>query len=326
MARIIVTRLIQLVVVLVIVTFGSYVMLQLVPPAGHVERVLVPGDPHNPVVQQQQLHVRHDLGLDQSIFQQYWRWLTHFVHGNMGNYYRVSGTDPVSSHVSQAFPVTLELLIYSTILTLLIAVPLGVWTAYRAGRWSDRTVSAGSFLLLSIPQFAVGLLLSYYIGRRLGWLPPTGYTRPSDNLGQHIRSMILPTIALALGQIAVYQRLLRSDMVQTLQEDFILVAKAKGIRSQRVLWRHALRPSLLTVLTALGINLGALIGGALAIEIIFNLPGMGFLLAQAITQRQFVALQSLVAIIAVAYVIINFVVDILYRYLDPRIRDAPAAA
>src|SRR5262249_29585631 len=141
-----------------------------------------------------------------------------------------------------------------------------------------------------------------------------------------IRSMILPTIALSLGQIAVYQRLLRSDMVQTLQEDYILVAKAKGISGQRVLWRHALRPSMLTVLTALGINLGALIGGALAIEIVFNLPGMGFLLFQAITQRQFVALQSIVAIIAVAYVIINFVVDILYRYLDPRIRDAPAAA
>lgn len=138
--------------------------------------------------------------------------------------------------------------------------------------------------------------------------------------------MILPTVSLAVGQIAVYQRLLRSDMIATLQEDFVLVAKSKGITNQRVLWRHALRPSSLTVLTVAGINIGTLIGGAVVIEVIFRLPGLGTLLFDAITRRQFIALQSLVAIIAGVYVVANAAVDLFYRYLDPRIRDARATA
>ncbi|MGH2685415.1 MAG: ABC transporter permease, partial [Actinomycetota bacterium] len=156
----------------------------------------------------------------------------------------------------------------------------------------------------------------------LGWLPPQGYVRPSDDLVEHIRSMILPSISLAVGQIAVYMRLLRTDLVATLQQDFILMAKSKGISQRRVLWRHALRPSSLTLLTVAGLNVGTLIGGALIIEIIFSLDGMGRLVFDAISERQVVAIQSLVAIIAIAYVLVNFLVDLLYAAVDPRIRHA----
>jgi peptide/nickel transport system permease protein len=134
--------------------------------------------------------------------------------------------------------------------------------------------------------------------------------------------MALPTVSLAVAQIAVYMRLLRSDMIATLQEDFITMAKSKGISPRRVLWRHALRPSSLTLLTVAGLNVGTLIGGVVVIEVIFSLPGMGLLLYEAINARQYIALQSLVAIVAVGYVVINFLVDVLYAVLDPRIRHA----
>ena len=138
--------------------------------------------------------------------------------------------------------------------------------------------------------------------------------------------MALPAISLAVGQIAVYMRLLRSDMIATLQEDFIPMAKAKGIPTRRILWRHALRPSSLTLLTVAGLNVGALIGGTVVIEVIFGLPGMGTLLYTAIVARQFVELQSFVAVIAIGYVLVNFVIDVLYSVLDPRIRHARAIA
>jgi peptide/nickel transport system permease protein len=138
--------------------------------------------------------------------------------------------------------------------------------------------------------------------------------------------MILPSVSLAIGQVAVYMRLLRTDLVATLQQDFILMAKSKGISERRVLWRHALRPSSLTLLTVAGLNVGTLIGGAVVLETIFQLPGMGSLIADAIFRRQYVALQSFVAVLAIGYVMVNFLVDILYTVLDPRIRHARALA
>ena len=157
---------------------------------------------------------------------------------------------------------------------------------------------------------------------KLGWADTGGYKSPTQDLAGHVRSMILPTITLAVGQIAVYMRLLRSDMIATLQQDFITMAKAKGITTKRILFRHALRPSSLTLLTVAGLNIGTLIGGALIIEVVFNIPGLGYLMGEAIATRQIVMFQSLVAIIAIFYVFVNFGVDILDTVLDPRIRHA----
>ena len=139
--------------------------------------------------------------------------------------------------------------------------------------------------MLSLPSFAVGFVLQYYLGVKLGWFPPSGYASPSESFVEHFQYMILPTITLSLGQIAVYMRLLRTDLVATLQEDFILMAKAKGSRSRRILWRHALRPSRLTLLTVAGLNVGTLIGGALVVEVSSRIPGMGLMLFEAIGRR-----------------------------------------
>ena len=289
---------------------------------------MLPGDPVDAIAgfasPEQKEALRQDLQLDDPVWVQYGRWVGNFVTGDLGNYYSVTGGRPVADRVKDALPVSLQLMIEAQILALVIAIPLGVFTAYRAGSRFDKGANATAFGLLAIPNFAVALILAYYVGVRFGWLPVSGYVKPSDDLVEHLRRMAMPAIALAVGQIAVYMRLLRSDMIATLQEDYILMAKSKGISPSRVLWRHALRPSSLTLLTVAGLNVGVLIGGAVIVEVIFSLPGIGTLLYEAIQARQYIALQSLVAIIAVGYVLINFLVDVLYAVLDPRIRHAHA--
>src|SRR5262245_51878104 len=289
---------------------------------------MLPGDPVDAIAgfagPEQKEALRQDLKLDDPVYVQYGRWVGNFVTGDLGNYYSVTGGRPVADRVKDALPVSLQLMIYAQILALAIAIPLGVLTAYRSGTVFDKASNAVGFGFIALPSFALALILAYYVGVVLGWLPVQGYVKPSDNLVEHFRSMALPTISLAMAQIAVYMRLLRSDMIATLQEDFITMAKAKGVSPRRVLWRHALRPSSLTLLTVAGLNVGVLIGGAVIIEVIFSLPGIGTLLFDAINDRQYIALQSLVAIIAIGYVLVNFFVDILYSVLDPRIRHARA--
>jgi peptide/nickel transport system permease protein len=289
---------------------------------------MLPGDPVNAIAgfgtDAQKEQIRERLGLDDPIPVQYVRWVGDFVRGDLGDYWSVTGARPVMDRVREALPVSLQLMLYAQVLALVVAIPLGVATAYRAGSRFDRASNATAFGMLAIPNFALALVLAYYVGVRAGWLPVSGYVSPSEDLIEHFRRMAMPAIALAVGQIAVYMRLLRSDMIATLQEDFITMAKAKGISPRRVLWRHALRPSSLTLLTVAGLNVGTLIGSTVVVEVIFSLPGLGSLLFEAITARQYIAFQSLVAIIAIGYVLLNFLVDVLYAVLDPRIRHARA--
>jgi peptide/nickel transport system permease protein len=310
-------RLVHLVVVLFLVTLFVALL-----------TAMLPGDPVNAIAgfssEEQKEELREELGLDDPVPVQYGRWISGFVTGDLGGYFSVTGERPVMDRVRDSLPVSLQLMIYAQVVALMVAIPLGVFTAYRAGSRADRAANATVFGMLAIPNFALALVLAYYVGVELGWLPVQGYVKPSEDLVEHVRRMIMPTLALAVGQIAVYTRLLRSDMIATLQEDFITMAKSKGVSPQRVLWRHALRPSSLTLLTVAGLNVGTLIGGAVLVEVLFSLPGLGTLLFEAIQSRQYIALQSLVAIIAVGYVLANFLVDVLYAVLDPRIRHARA--
>ena len=253
--------------------------------------------------------------------------------GDLGHQY--SSGRPVTELVEQSLPVSLQLVIYAQIIALLFAIPFGIFAAYRAGSQSDRVINTTGFALLAIPSFVLALLLSYFIGAQLKWLPTSGYapgwldpifdSSRTPDMAEHFRYMLLPAITLAVGQIAMYMRLLRSDMIATLQENFITMAKAKGIPNRRILWRHALRPSSLTLLTVAGLNVGTLIGGAIVVEVIYGIPGMGQKIGQAIFSREYMELQSYVVVIAVLFVLINFFIDFLYSVVDPRIRRARAA-
>ena len=324
--RAIVQRVLQLVVVLLLVTAFTSALIDLVP--GDVTSTLAPVS-----TPQQREQLRHELHLDRPITVRYYEWVDGLAHGDLGCYYGTSGytsasqcPDKVADRVKDALPTSLTLMFYAQVLALVVAIPFGVATAYRAGSLFDKGVNTAAFGLLAIPNFVLGLVLAYYVGTKYHWfdINPTGWVDFGQSPVDHFKQALLPTISLAAGQIAVYMRLLRSDMIATLQEDFVTMARAKGLSPARILWRHALRPSSLTLLTVAGLNVGGLIGGAVVIENIFAIHGLGFLIADAIFRRQYVALQSYVAILALGYVAVNFVVDILYAILDPRIRHARA--
>jgi len=263
-----------------------------------------------------------ELRLDRDPITYYLLWLWDFVRGDLGWYVQGGGlSEPVSGRLADALPVSLQLVFYSQAVSLLVAVPLGIFTALRVGRRSDRVLSYGLFTASSIPNFVFGLLMASFFGVTLAWFPPLGYVAPSENLGEHVRSMVLPVAALSIPLIATYTRLLCTDVIATLREDYVTMAVSKGLSNTRILWRHVFRPSSLTLFTSAALNMGALIGGAIVVEAVFATYGLGFEVYTALQGRQFIALQSYVAVIAIFYVVFNLIVDEAAGFVDPRTRN-----
>ena len=263
---------------------------------------------------------RAQLGLDDPLPIRYFNWITDAVRGDLGR--SVITNQQVSQLILERLPVTVQIMVTTMVISLIVAIPLGVVTAYRAGSFLDRAVSAVTFAVLSIPPFVLALLLIIFVAVELGWLPATGWTRLTQDPVQSIKSSLLPALTLSIGIIATLTRLLRSDMIATLQEDHVVLAKSKGLPTSQILFRHALRPSSFSLMTVLGLQLAGLISGSVVIEEIFALPGLGRSLFRAVQERDFVVAQGLVLLLAVVYVVINFIVDMLYSFLDPRIRHA----
>ena len=316
--RVLAQRLAQLAVVFLVVSFFTAGLMSLVP--GKPEVIVIPFDQTG----EQQQAFREANNLDEPLPVRWFEWAKDFLSGDMGNFYSATGGEAVATRFGESWPVSLSLIFYTQVVALAIAIPFAIWAAYRSGGWVDTVINTTAFALISLPSFAIALILTYYLGVKMGWLPTQGYVRLTEDPAEHFRSVAIPVMSLAAGQVAVYMRLLRSDLVATLQEDFILMARSKGISNGRVLWRHALRPSSLTLLTVTGLSMGNLIGGTLVVEYLLSIPGLGVLLGEAVLSRQYEALQSLVAIIAIVFVLINFAVDALYTVLDPRIRERSA--
>lgn len=266
---------------------------------------------------------RVDLKLDDPLPARYTNWLGDMVSGDFGHSY-LNGI-PVSTSLKQTLPVSLSLVFFGQLLALAIAIPIGVWAGYRQGGWFDRITGTASFAFLALPGFLIGVFLIWGFATNLGWFPSTGYVGPTESIPEYLRSITLPALALALPNAAVYSRLLRVDMSSTLQEEYITVAKAKGLSDTQILFRHALRPSSLSLLTVAGVNTATLIGGAVVVERLFELNGVGSFLIQSVFRNEFLIVQSVVALIAVSFITVNFVVDALYAVLDPRVRSAVAS-
>ena len=227
----------------------------------------------------------------------------------------------MSGHLIKAMPRSLLLMAYTQIFALGIAIPLGVLSAYRAGRRADRVISNTLFIFSSIPGFAIGLILIIIVGTKFAWLPTLGYATFSEGIWEHFKHMIMPVLSLSFGLIAQYTRLLRADMIASLREDYVTMAMSKGLSDRRILWQHVFRPSSVTLFTSAALSMGGLIGGAIVIESIFATYGVGFEIFAAIGGRQYIMLQSCVAVIALFYVFFNLVVDIGSGFVDPRTRD-----
>ena len=210
-------------------------------------------------------------------------------------------------------------MIYVIAFYLLVSIPVGILLAYRAGSRLDNVISNTMFTISAIPAFALGLGLAFVFGVKLNWVPVLGYEPISQGIGKHIKSMILPTVSLSIGYIATFSRLLRVDTIATLREDFVTMASSKGLSNSWILWRHVFRPSSSGILTVAGLNMAGLIGGSVFIETVFALNGFGNLLAVSIATRQYLAIQSLVAIVAIAFLVFNLITDLLYAVVDPRV-------
>jgi peptide/nickel transport system permease protein len=313
MAKTIAFVLVRLIATLFAVTFLTFSLTALLP-GDPVDTILGTG-PRTPGIEEQ---IREDLNLDDPFIVRYFAWLGNAVSGDLGQSYITD--QPVSDTIQQRLPVTAQLAFMSIFMAVLIAVPVGVLGAYKQGKWQDSTTSAGVQVALSIPNFIVGIFLIWLFAVQLNWLPASNWNRLSDGLADNLKTSILPASSLALAQMALFSRLVRSDMIATLQENYILSARAKGLSDRYILFRHALRPSSLSLMTIVGIAFGALLGGTVVIETLFAVPGLGLALISAINSRDILVIQGITVFIAAMFVIINTIVDLLYAVFDPRIR------
>jgi peptide/nickel transport system permease protein len=267
-------------------------------------------------------NLHHDLGLDKPLVEQYVIWVGHLATGNLGRSY--ISNQSVMKTIRQNLPTTIELMIVAQLIALALAIPSGIYAAYRPNGWFDRVSTTISFGMLALPAFVFGVFLVYVFAIKFHIFPASGWTPITEDFSENMRTVALPAITLAVPLVAVYLRVLRSDMMATLQEDFITMAKSKGLSTSRVLLRHAFRPSTFSLITVAGLNTGTLIGGALIVEVIFALPGIGNLAVTSVFQRDYLVVQGTVVLIALGYVLVNFLVDVIYAVVDPRVRHGVA--
>jgi peptide/nickel transport system permease protein len=312
--RVVVQRLGQMFLVVLAVTFLAFAamnvlgdpLFNILGPVAAAEE----GDPNYSMV----VEARETYHLDDPFVVRYGRWLGDVATGDFGRSFK--NQQNVRTIIADKLPVTILLMVYAQFIAIAVSVPWALWTASRAYRMGDKVSTVVSFGMLGIPVFALVVILFWLFAVKWEIFP----TRFDDSTVQdRLWSLFLPAVALATPLIATYQRLLRTDLISTLQEDFIAVARAKGMSSRHVLFRHALRPSLFSMLTVFGIQTGALIGGSIVVEQYFGIPGIGRAVIEAIIRDDFPLVLAVVVVVSVIFVLVNFLVDLLYSYLDPRV-------
>lgn len=284
---------------------------------------LIPGDPVDAVLgteasPESREALRRELGLDQPIYQQYANWWWDLLRGDLGR--SVMTDQPVSQLVMQRLPTTIPLALMAIVIAVLISIPAGIISAVRRNSWIDAVVSVLAFSGLSIPGFWLAVLLILGFSLHLRWFPPSGYVSVFSDPIAGLHHLILPAIALGAALAAALTRMIRSSMLEVLGQDYVRTARAKGLRERGVVVQHALRNALIPAVTILGVQVGVLLSGALIIETVFALPGLGRLTVQAVLDRDFPLVQGCLIVIASIFVIINLITDMVYVYLDPRIR------
>ena len=261
---------------------------------------------------------RTRLGFDRPLAVQYGEWLGKAVRGDLGRSLRTN--QPVTEAIVQRLPVTLELLAAALLVSLAIAIPMGIVSAVRRNSGVDLVSTFLALVGFSMPNFWLGLILIYIFALLLRWLPPSGFVTLPSSLPDNVRSLILPAITLGTALAALVTRQLRSGMLEVLRQDYVRTAQAKGLSQRHVVGKHALKNALIAVVTVVGLQIGGLLGNTIITETLFALPGVGRLMIDAIFSRDFFVVQGVILFLAVGYVLSNLLVDILYSYLDPRIR------
>jgi len=312
MTRFIGSRVLYALPVLFLVTLGAIALTDLMPgsPAEVILGEFARADDIEAV--------EAEMGLHDPIWTRYADWVGNAVQGDFGESIRTR--QPVGEVILERLPITLQIGLSSLVLALLIAVPLGAYTASREGGRVDRIVTSIVSVAMAMPTYVIAILLIYLIAVQADALPPNGWSPMEDGLGENLRFVTLPILALAISEVPVLLRVLRADVISTLQEDFVLSARARGLSRNYVLFRHALRPSLFSLITVSGIVFGRLLGGTVIVESMFSLPGVGSLTSTSVFTKDVRVVQAIVILIALLYIVVNTVIDVAYAYLDPRVR------
>jgi len=320
MGRYIIRRLLWVIVLLLVVSAVTFVVFYLLPSADPA--VLRAGRSPNPALI---AHIRKTLGLDRPVYVQYWEYIKNIVlHFNFGYSYQFS--QPVRTMIFQRLPPTISLTVGAVVVWLLIGLPIGIISAIRSRSLLDRSAMGGALLAISAPSYWLGLVALFLFANDIGLVKifdgANTYTGLTANPGRWLGSLILPWIVLAASFAAFYSRLLRSNLIETMSEDYIRTARAKGLSERRVILRHGVRAAITPIITVLGLDIGTLLGGAILIETVFNIPGVGRLAYMGIENSDLPVIQGTVLFGAFFIVIANLVVDIVYAFLDPRVRYA----
>jgi peptide/nickel transport system permease protein len=284
---------------------------------------LAPGDPAaiiagDNATNEQIDAIRKQLGLDDALIVQFYRWLAAVLQGDLG--ISIFSNEPVAKLIAQRIEPTLSLALTTTAVAVTLAVSFGVLAAWKVGSWIDRLLMVVSVLGFSVPVFVVGYMLIYVFSISLHWLPVQGYTPIDQGFAPWIERLILPSIALGLAYVALIARITRTSMLEVLAEDYIRTANAKGVATRSVLLKHALKNAGVPIVTVIGIGVALLIGGVVITETVFNIPGVGRLVVDAISKRDYPIIQGVILIFSGVYVLVNLLVDLSYTLLDPRIR------
>jgi len=310
--RLVLRRLVATVPVLLLVTAGVFALIH-----------LTPGDPIDAMMAESvdatvKATLRRQLGLDQPIHVQYAVWMGRLLQGDLGR--SIRNQEPVIENVRRRIRPSLQLAAFAMVISLVVAFPVGILSAARRNTPVDRVGTTFALFGICMPNFLIALLLIFLFGVTLRWLPISGYVDPFEEPLDGLRSLLLPAITLGLALAAVITRTLRSSMLEALAEDYVRTARAKGLSEGRVIRGHVLKNALIPVVTVLGLQLGTLIGGAVITEYVFALPGVGRLVVDAVFARDYPLVQGVILLIAVGFILSNLLVDLLYGWIDPRIR------
>ncbi len=312
MTKYLLKRGVALIAILFVISVGSFFLVHLLPGNPTVT-ILGPND-----TAANKAILLKQLGLNKPLVQQYFIWMGHVLQGNLGQSFITH--EPVTSILANAFPIDVELIVISQLMAFAVAIPLALLAARRPNKPLDRLSTTTTFAMLAMPPFIIAPVMVLLFATHLHIFPgPGSYVPMTQNLWTNLDAMLLPSIVLAIGSVVVYYRLLRNDLIATLQEDFITMARSKGLSDRRVLLRHALRPSSVSLLASAGVTIASLIAGTFVVEYLLQLPGLGYQLVNSINQVDYVSVQGIVLVVAVAVVIVNFIVDFLFTVVDPRI-------
>lgn len=307
------TKLLQTLLVLLVVSIASFAFLKLAP--GDPVSIMLGSDYSKSSYDQ----LSHELGLDQPVLGQYWRWLADFVQGDWGISY-ITNQNIFELAVTQALPVTLTLAVFSLLIALVVGIPTGVMAALYRNSWVDVAATSLAIGGNAFPSFYLGIILIWIFGVDLGWFPTMGFVAPWESLWAGLWHLALPAITLGAWYVGLIARITRSSLLEVLGQPYIMAAKARGEPAWRVVWVHGMRNVLMPLITVIGLQLGGMLRGAVMTEVVFSLPGLGMMITTAVLNREYIVVQAGIMLTGLLFVAVNLAVDQTYLLLDPRLR------